>query len=316
VRPSAAQVSIVEEGPVRARLRIEQELDLPAALDGQRRSRAATMHRAQLVTEVTLYAGERRVELSTRFDNGAADHRLRAHVAVPVACDRIDVEHGLCVVSRPIGADPLGHGTERAAPTGQHHAFVDVGDGRFGVALFSRGLPEHEAQRDGGGTDLALTLLRSVGWLSRGDLSVMTHAAGPVVPTPGAQELGPHRFDYALLLHRGNWEEGGVLDEALRYQAPPIAVRAGGSQTVPADTPLVATSPGCVRVTAIYPSRSGVVVRLCNASPRPIEATVAPGWAHVEVAPIDPLERPLAPPLPRGARLPLRPFEIATFLVR
>ena len=53
---------------------------------------------------------------------------------------------------------------EKPAPTGQHQRFVDISDGARGVALLTRGLPEHEVVRDtDGGTALALTLLRSVG---------------------------------------------------------------------------------------------------------------------------------------------------------
>ena len=37
---------------------------------------------------------------------------------------------------------------EKPAPTGQHHRFVDISDGARGVALLTRGLPEHEVVRD------------------------------------------------------------------------------------------------------------------------------------------------------------------------
>jgi alpha-mannosidase len=321
VRAVSSKATVIESGPVRARLRIVQELELPRAIAVDRKQRSVDHKLLVVATEVTLHAGERRIEFASTLTNEHLDHRLRALVHVPRPAERLDADHGLAVIPRPFDtAMALGGGTERAAPTGQHHHFVDVGDGALGVALLGRGLPEHEVIRAGGETQLALTLLRSVGWLSRGDLSVIDHAAGPMVPTPGAQELGPHRFEYALVLHAGDWRAGGVLGEARRYAAPPIAVTPKGTRPLPPSA-LVEVAPSTAIVTATHPAaHGGLVVRLLNTAASASEITLRPAIPIREAIAIDPLEAPASEPrvtLADGvARLTLRPWQLATVLLQ
>jgi alpha-mannosidase len=241
---------------------------------------------------------------------------------LPFALERLEVDHGLAVVRRPVETAVLGHGTEKAAPTGQHHRFVDVTDGRVGLALMSRGLPEHEAWPEEAGGALALTLVRSVGWLSRGDLSVIEHAAGPVLPTPGAQEPGAHRCEYALLLHEGDWRAAGLGREAERYAAAALAVRPGGAQRVEAGRSLLSATPDCVTIAAVFPSVSGpgVVARVYNASPEPVDASLIPGWRLERAVAVDPLEAPAqGVALGRAdgrVTLALGPWQIVTVLLQ
>jgi alpha-mannosidase len=162
--------------------------------------------------------------------------------------------------------------------------------------------------------------LRSVGWLSRGDLSVIDHAAGPMLPTPGAQELGPHRFEYALLLHSADWRGGGVLAEARRYAAPPIAVTPKGTRALP-PAALVEVTPSTALVTAAHPARgSGVVVRVLNTAASESEVTLRAAIPLREAMAVDPLEGPVDEPpvsLEGGtARLMLRPWQLATVRLR
>ena len=325
VRAHAASARVVESGPIRARLVVEQDFELPTGLTHDRATRATTTRPTRVTTTITLTAGDRKVDFVTELDNQVTDHRLRAHAHAPFHAERLDVEHGLAVVARPL--DPstaLGAGTERAALTGQHHDFVDVSDGRHGVALFSRGLPEHEVVRenDEHGTRLALTLVRGVGWLSRGDLKVIDHAAGPMVPTPGAQELGAHRFEYALVLHSGDWQGGEVLAEARRYAAPAIPIAAKGKFTTQANRALVALSPSNVVLSAVHPAETarGTLVRVLNASPTATEATITPGFRVREALEVNPLEQPVhrsAVTLHGDAvKLSLGPWQLATILLR
>jgi alpha-mannosidase len=325
VRPRAARSELLEAGPVRARLRVWQEFVLPVALKADRSGRAAETRATTAVTDVTVYAGERRVELTTTFHNEVLDHRLRALTHLPFSPTRLDADQAMAVVSRPLDPAALGAGLERPSPTGQHHGFVDASDGARGVALLTRGLPEHELISDGG-PSLALTLLRGVGWLSRGDLACIDQAVGPMVPTPGAQELGPHRFDYALYLHAGDWREGAVLPESRRFGAPPFAFappQAGARRAVPLGRGLVELQPGPATMTALHPAEggAGLIVRVLNASPEAATASLRCARAPASATAVDPLERALpgAPePLLDGDRvtIALGPWQFATLLLR
>jgi hypothetical protein len=321
VRPTLLRATVTEPGPIRARLVIEQELAVPAGLSHDRARRASETRTMAVTTTVTLTAGSRTVELVTTLDNLTPDHRLRALVHAPFSAERLDVDQGIAVVARPLDTATLGAGVERPAPTGQHQRFFDVTDGRRGVALLSRGLPEHEVTRGDGTTTLALTLLRSVGWLSRGDLAVIDHAAGPILPTPSAQELGPHRFEYAVVLHPGDWAQGGVLADARAFAAPAIAVTPSGKHLVPPGRALVDVTPSPVVMTAVQPAETGrgVVVRLVNTASSTQTATVRPGFGATGVALVDPLEREREGRVDWGdgvARLSLRSWEIVTLLFR
>ena len=77
------------------------------------------------------------------------------------------------------------------------------------------GLPEAAALRaEDGSAVIALTLLRSVGWLSRDDLWNRQGHAGPPLATPEAQVLGLHQFNYRIIPHDGDWLKASQMAHA------------------------------------------------------------------------------------------------------
>ena len=58
--------------------------------------------------------------------------------------------------------------------------FTDLSQDGRGLMILNRGLPAVEVTRGSGGAQIALTLLRSVGW-RRDDLATRRVAAGPLV---------------------------------------------------------------------------------------------------------------------------------------
>jgi 2-O-(6-phospho-alpha-D-mannosyl)-D-glycerate hydrolase len=325
ILPKLVSATVTEAGPLRGRIVIEQQLDIPNGLTPDRARRGAEPRPTMVTTTVTLSAGSRAVGISTSFDNTATDHRVRALVHAPFRAERLDVDQGLAVVARPLDVSTLAgppEAMEKPAPTGQHHRFVDISDGKVGVAMLPRGLPEHEVVReDGHTTAVALTLLRSVGWLSRGDLAVIDAAAGPILPTPAAQELGPHTFEYAVLVHKGDWQAGGVMAEARRFASPPMPVQCNGKYVVPPARALVDVLPDEVTLTGVHPAETGrgTVVRVVNNSAQAREATLRLGFPAREAALIDPLERELDGGVSYDdgiCRLQLGPWQIATVLFR
>ncbi|MDE3089756.1 MAG: hypothetical protein KGJ80_10300, partial [Chloroflexota bacterium] len=190
-----------------------------------------------------------------------------------------------------------------------------------------RGLPEYEASphpspspsnTEGStvGATLALTLLRCTGWLSRDDLSTRSGHAGPALETPGAQEIGGHIFEYALIPHRGDWRD--AIADAHAFAAPLRAVATDAhAGTLPRAASFIDGTPREFVISAIKPAESGegLIVRGYNRGPEAIEVTLRMfrdfaratrvNLNEEEIAPLDLLER-------RAVKLRVRGKEIVT----
>ena len=77
---------------------------------------------------------------------------------------------------------------------------------------------------ESGATTIALTLLRSVGWLSRDDLLTRKGNAGPMVAAPSAQCQGQYEFEHVLMSHSGDWR--AITQEARQVNRPLLLARA------------------------------------------------------------------------------------------
>ena len=191
----------VERGAVQQTLELHLEIDAPVGLAEDHKSRSSQRVALAVVSRVTLTAGVERVDIHTEIDNPARDHRLRVHCAAPFAVQAADYDGHFAVVRRPIDLPAFdAEWAEQPRPEAPQRAFTAVGDGAHGGLLVAnRGLPEAEVLRAEGGCEIAVTLLRCVGWLSRDDLAERRGPAGPGTATPGAQLPGKWAFDYAIL---------------------------------------------------------------------------------------------------------------------
>src|SRR5436190_526539 len=78
----------------------------------------------------------------------------------------------------------------------------------------------------------------SAGLISRNDNPFREDPAGPEVPVPGAQMLGPWRFGFALLPHAGSWDAVDAHRAADRFRLPPTVAPGRAA----ADAPAAATA--------------------------------------------------------------------------
>ena len=147
-------------------------------------------------------------------------------------------------------------------------------------ALVHRAMHEHEIVAHGisgvsgvssgssssGDLALAVTLVRGVGWLSRRDLRTRGVGAGPDIATPGAQCLGEHRFDFALLAQSPQAPPEQALQHAAALRRPPLVLRGhapNAARGVDIGNPAVQTS----SVRRLPDGR--LELRLWNPSPLP-----------------------------------------------
>ncbi|MFW5714334.1 MAG: alpha-mannosidase [Brevefilum sp.] len=189
-------------------IEVKYSITVPQALSLDRRSRGKNKSKMHIISRITLIPGVRRIDIRTEVVNSARDHRLRVHFPVPFKVNQAHHDGHFEVVRRPVGVPEKGEDwVESPRPEVPQRAFTDISDGKIGLMVANRGLPEVEVLEgaEGVGSDIALTLLRCVGWLSRGDLTVRQGHAGPAYETPGAQMPGNWSFEYAIIPHRGDW---------------------------------------------------------------------------------------------------------------
>jgi alpha-mannosidase len=165
----------------------------------------------EVTTRIELRAGEPFCRVRVSFKNPRLNHRLRFHIPLPERAETSAAEGQFAVVERGLEAEG-GHG-EVPLPTFPARGFVAAG----GLAVLLDHVMEYELV---GGRELALTLLRSIGVISRPDNPYRRVNAGPEVPLPKGQLQRPWSIGFALLPHAGSWQEGGVLAETERYQHP------------------------------------------------------------------------------------------------
>lgn len=268
-------IELLRADALQATLRIITPLRLPARCASDRQARASELVDCPVTSEVTLVSGTRTVQIHTTVTNNARDHRLRVLFPTSIVTDFAEAEGIFMANRRPIRREAPPEGwhewIEKPVDTYPQKRFVSVSDQQHGLALLNRGLPEYEAlpAGEGQGVTLALTLLRCVGWLSRGDLPNRRGPAGPILPTPEAQMPGTWSFDYALYPFAGAWAENAarVQQQAAAFNAG-IRTLPAGAQTGPLESTwsFVRLKPAELVLSAIKRAEdgSGLVLRWYN----------------------------------------------------
>jgi hypothetical protein len=187
-RARARRVRVVRRGPLRGEIAVDYDL---AAPDGGRGGRCRVA--LQLDAELPV------VRIVIDGVNTVTDHRLRVRVATGLAGATTLADAAF----HPVVRTALTVGTEDSAmehvvPTAPLHRWVARFTHASGATLYSDGLAEYESLDDGA---VAVTLLRAVGQLSRGDLPERPGHAGWPADTPAAQAPGPFAARLALALH-------------------------------------------------------------------------------------------------------------------
>jgi alpha-mannosidase len=317
------KIEQISAGPVRSILRISANWSLPSVASATRAERSAQMAACPVVSEVSLTPGVRRIDIRTSINNLAKDHRLRVIFPVPYTFENVAAESTFEVRTRPIVAsrpEDVSDWLELPVNTFPQKRFVDLSNGIIGLGVLNRGLPEYEIVRDESGQmAVAVTLLRCVGWLSRGDLTTRLGHAGPMEQTPEAQCLGDHQFDYALVPHNGDWqaEEALVLREAQAFNTPVrVTVSEQHPGQLPSQASLLEVEPRTMVVSAIKQSETGqgTIARVYNPLSHAVEARLRPGFACTQafVAKLD--EEPIGHPQEVPLHIGLRSGEIVTVL--
>jgi alpha-mannosidase len=189
--------TLVHKGPLRAQLNVVWNIDVPRFTS--RTARSSERIAIPLELALVLDAGAPFVRCRISGENRAHDHRLRVIVRTDIGNPSVHADAAFGPVLRqPIVISDSAASMEHAPATAPLARYVTLSSATGGFTLFSDGLAEYEATHGG---EVAVTLVRAVGELSRNDLPERPGHAGWPVPTPEAQCLGPFASELALMPH-------------------------------------------------------------------------------------------------------------------
>ncbi|WP_433337891.1 glycoside hydrolase family 38 C-terminal domain-containing protein [Spirillospora sp. CA-294931] len=282
--PHSVRVEPVWDGRLVAALDVVRAYRWPASGGDGARSREE--EDVTVTTRVELRAGEPFVRLRVIFDNRCEDHRLRLHLPLPREARSSFAEGQFAIVERGLTSE--GGFGERPVPTFPASGFVAAG----GLAALLEHVTEYEVVAG----ELALTLLRSIGYLSRDRNAYRDQPAGPQLPTPGAQCRGERRVSLAVMPYGGDRPGEDVLVAAEEFRHDFFTAAGYGPSDGPERldrTGVEVTGAGVV-LTSLRERDGGIEARLVALRDEPTTAVIS-GEA---------LDEPIT--------LPMRPWEIAT----
>jgi alpha-mannosidase len=209
------------------------------------------------------------VRLEGTMVNQRPDHRLRLHVGLGEAADRSTAVTPFGLVERGLRSEG---GVEPACPTWPARGAVLAGR----TAVLQEGVFEYEVAADR--PELAISLLRCVGTISRGTMATRPGPAGPDIATPEGQMIGETAF--ALGLFR-NARSEDLLPAWERFALPLMRSEARGGGDLPARGTLLAVTGA--ELSAIRRVDDGIEVRVWNPADALRRTTI--GGVEIDLGP-------------------------------
>jgi mannosylglycerate hydrolase len=231
-----AERTLLINGPLCKVVHIRMIMKIPAALNktGNRQKRSRKQVSLSLFITVECRRNSPVIRFRTRWCNTARDHRLRVLFPTGLSVKESLASTPFDVTSHPVSQpvwpplprelENLFLGARETVQAGLYaqNGFVCMEDGTEGLCLLNRGLPEYESLPEQGVA--ALTLLRSIGCIAQPDIVTRKGDAGPQIAAPEALCLGFMEAEYGVFCYTGSWAAGGVMEQALFYDRPPLII--------------------------------------------------------------------------------------------
>lgn len=269
---------------------VRYDMQIPIGITEDRKERSLELTKMPVRTVYSVEANSEVVKVKTEIKNTVKDHIVRVLFPTDIQTAYAYAGSPFDVVKRPIHIENYNEsmipenvrrvivGAREAKPNTIFlgRELVDLNDGKKGIAVLSKGLPEYTVYSDK--NTIALTLFRSIGWLAK-DINTRIGDAGPEIFTPGAQCLREMTFEYAVYPHKNHYDEGNVIKEADRFNSDCITfVTDQHTGELPHDYSFMEVSDtnNSVRVTCIKRAEDGkgLIVRMHNSSEKNTTVTL------------------------------------------
>ncbi len=286
-------------------LQMKRYFAVPMLAD-DRSARSERNRYLEIDQEVRVAPGVDRVDVRLTVRNEAEDHRLRLLFPTGAAIETFLAATTLDVAKRSTAPRDGSQWLHPAPTTFPHQGWVSAN----GLTVVAPGLVEAEVTPEG---VIAITLLRSVGWLSRMDLTTRPNHAGPGLATPGAQCIRTFEANISLL-------PGADPRAARDAELGLLSAIAGDSPMTAGNERLLELEPRELVLSALKPAEDGegFVMRVLNPTDTEVEANLrlGVGFAGAELVRLD--ETPTGePPSREGTtmRFAVPPHALRSILI-
>lgn len=253
---------------------------LRSKLTPDRLTREAERVACPFQLELRFEAPSQTLVFDLAFENRAEDHHLALEFGLPFAAPDFYAGQPFDELLRPVSLPPRHpEDTEAPMPYFPFQRWVRVESSRESLQWMAPDLFEVGVRTEEGSTFLGLTLIRGTSWLSRDDFPSRDGHAGPPLPTPGAQELGLHR--YRLGFRIGDLGDPEAASRAQAFCMPPKELRIDAAQAGSLELRLeLATTPALSSL-APDPESDAVLLRAYNPRDQASEFRLRPasGWS-------------------------------------
>ncbi len=212
---STPKIKLIDNGQLFARVLIQHKFEIPERKMKIISGRKVKVKKFTLPINLflTLTKTSPRIDLTIELNNTGENHRLR--ILFPSISDaRYHYGEGqFDVVKRSVERINAHNWIEPPMYDFPLHNFVDLNNDKEGFAVLVDGLKEYEVMYDKKRT-LAITLLRAFSYV------IIPSSVEEYLEMKGSQCPGYHKFRLSIYTHSGNWDEGNVLVEAIKFNQP------------------------------------------------------------------------------------------------
>jgi len=255
---------------------------------------------------IKLSSGSKLLEFSTKATWREKNSMLRTSFPVDVFAENANFEVQFGHISRPTHTNTS---WDMAKDEVAAHKWADISQRDYGVALLNDCKYGHKVK----GRTLDLDLIRSLP--HPGTVTFIEKGLKPGEPNHKYGDQCDHEFSYALLPHKGDHVEGGVVRAAYEFNVKPGEIKASGDGSCQELSTVSVDSPAVV-VEAVKASEDGkaVVVRLYEATRASVKTKLSFGFQAASVEETNMLEEAEGKlKLQNGSvELDFKPFEIKT----
>ena len=285
---SNAKITLVHQGELETTFRILIDWALPEKRSMDEKTRSPHLNPCTIESLVSLKKGCRWVDIQTVVDNHSEDHYLQVGFPTDIKSEFSYAQGQFDVLKRQVAK--LDYSLYDEIPMSEHpmNSFVDVTDGKIGLAMLNEGLKAYEVADDERGT-VYLTLLRCF------PLRIcVTSDMQDYSWEKGSQCLGRNEFHYAFMPHAGNWEQANVWGASEQFNLDflmcQVAPTAHGKNGLVHSFLELGTERLNVSGVKRAEDGDGYVVRLFNPSDDAVTTTIRLGGG---IAPIEKTQSPV-----------------------